>query len=313
MRKFALLGCLFFHGLCIFGQREFKNQVTLITENDNYMLNLRDGYYTNGIFMEYDRVSRFRGLLKSVSGYRLGQMIFISESFRNSRAERIDRPISGYLFLEKNYRFFFRKGHILKTYAALGGTGKYSLGRKIQSWYHNVMDLPVVKSWPYELNGEIALQMGGQFYFNLVPAVHKKRTLDIMPIARMNVGNAFTNASAAALLRFGNFEANHNSSFFHSALGERKDLRRRAEIFIYYQPELLWQLYNATVEGPLFRKDKGPFVSEIRSWVYQQSFGAHFSEGRISLNMNFSMKRKEAESMRQTKERFAALSIGYRF
>jgi hypothetical protein len=298
---------------------EYKHEFRFTTENDNYIFTYHDGYYTNGIFLQLSSPARpFRSFaslrmtaraLKMTTEWRAGQMIFVSEHFRNRIAERIDRPMSGYLFLEKGYRLFFPKGHMLHTALRVGGTGKYSLAKNVQTWYHSAMNLPRVRGWDYALGGEITVDLVGEYRYNVFGIRNRKNCFELMGVASADLGTAFVNGSAGAILKFGNFEDPFNSSFFNSRIGNTIGKR----IFVYTYPRMLYQAFNGTVEGPLIGKSTPGISSKIEPWVFMQSWGMHYSEGRFTVAIEYTRKQKEAETMRQKREKYASLSVGYRF
>jgi lipid A 3-O-deacylase len=296
--------------------RSFLYEVKLISENDNYALTYVDGYYTNGFFLNYTKLSSWKTnekVRKIISNLTIGQKIFVSEDFYNNSTRTIDRPFSGYLFIEKGARFFYAKGHVLQTSLAAGATGKYSKAEEVQKWYHSITNLPEIYGWRYQLNGELSLNLSAKYDYNIRGIANDERLLEVMATGMINAGNAFTNMSAGTIIKFGNFENPLHSGFYSARVGNKKEqLKRKEEIFVYFNPLFVYQLYNATVEGPLFRQSKGPIVSDITKLFYMHSFGIHFSENRWTVDVHYTMKNKEATTMR-SKEKFGSISLAYRF
>jgi hypothetical protein len=298
-------------------KKDYLYEFRATSENDNYALTFIDGYYTNGLFLQLSKQSNWKtnqNLEKITTSIELGQMIFNSENYDDESPQSIDRPLSGYLFLEKQFRFFYKKGHVLKTGIVIGGTGKSSLAKQTQSWYHNLAGLSEVTGWPYQLNGEGSLNLSAQYDYNLSGLKKNQRNIDFTAIASANVGNAFTNASAGMMIKIGNFEDPQHSSFFNARVGKGtgEKLKRKAELFFYFYPQLMYQFYNATVQGPLFRKEKGPITSDIISQLYMHRFGIHYSESSWLLDLNYVLKNREATTMRK-KEKYGSITLGYRF
>jgi hypothetical protein len=300
-----------------YGRDDYLQELRITTENDNYAFTFNDGYYTNGFFLQYSRPVKWKindRLVKAITGYKLGQMIFVSENWINRTAQTIDRPFSGYLFLQKAYSLFYRKGHVLLAAADFGATGKSSYAREVQEWYHTATGLPEVVGWPYQLNGEASLNLSLQYNYNFFGIRNQQSNFELMGTGVINFGNAFTNASGGLVIKFGNFEDPQRSSFYNARTGrgEGERLKRNAEVFVYFHPQIIYQLYNATVQGPLFRSDKGLFVSDINKQVYMHRWGIHYAERRWTLDVHFIKKNREAASMRE-KERYGSISLAYRF
>ncbi|HLF44964.1 MAG TPA: lipid A-modifier LpxR family protein [Chitinophagaceae bacterium] len=319
-QKLLLAAIVFFIANTLFSQKgrtDYLYEFRATSDNDNYALTFNDGYYTNGLFLQFNKAATRKTNQrpeKIVSSWRLGQMIFNSQNYDDKSLQTIDRPLSGYLFVEKGFGFFYKKGHILQSGLAIGGTGKSSYAKEVQSWYHQVAGLPATAGWPFQLNGEASLNLSAAYKYNLLGIKKKRSNFEIMGIASGNLGNAFTNISGGMMLKFGNFEDPLRSSFFNARVGRGTGdkLKRNAEVFIYFYPQLVQQFYNATVQGPLFRSDKGPLVSDIVRQVYQHRMGIHYAERSWTLDLNYVMKNREAESMKQ-KEKYASITLAYRF
>ena len=320
MKQIILLVIIIFFTTSLFSQKgriDHLYEFSATSENDNYALTFIDGYYTNGLFLQFSKPANWKTnqrLEKIISSWKLGQMIFNSENYDDKSPQTIDRPLSGYLFLQKGYKFFYKKGHVLQTDLSFGGTGKASLAKEVQGWYHILASLPKVTGWPLQLNGEAGLNLTAQYNYNLLGLKNQQSNFELMGIATANLGNAFTNASGGLMMKFGNFEDPSRSSYFNARVGRGtgEKLKRNAEVFIYFYPQLLRQFYNATVQGPMLRKDKGPVVSEIVRQIYMHRMGIHYAERGWTLDVNYVMKNREAVTMRQ-KEKYISITLAYRF
>lgn len=320
MKQIILLVIIIFFTTSLFSQKgrtDHLYEFRATSDNDNYALTFTDGYYTNGLILQLSKPAGWKTnqkLKKIITSWKLGHMIFNSENYDDKSAQTIDRPLSGYLFLQKGYKFFYKKGHVLQTDLTLGGTGKASYAKQIQRWYHNLASLPDITGWPLQLNGETSLNLTAQYNYNLLGLKKQQSNFEIMGIATANLGNAFTNASGGLMMKFGNFEDPSHSSYFNARLGKGtgEKLKRNAEVFIYFYPQWVQQFYNASVQGPLFRKDKGPLVGEITRQFYMHCMGIHYAERSWTLDVNYVMKNREAVSMRQ-KEKYVSIALAYRF
>ena len=57
-RRFVILAFLTLPGLWAASQqrRHFSKEITIITDNDNYLVQKRDGYYTNGFYLSFQHL-----------------------------------------------------------------------------------------------------------------------------------------------------------------------------------------------------------------------------------------------------------------
>ncbi|GAB4029936.1 lipid A deacylase LpxR family protein [Spirosoma gilvum] len=314
--RIGLLGL--YVGSCYGQQHPFELKVT--SENDNYCLNLHDGYYTNGLFVTLnylpDRLNeriRETGKLSKITGqYQAGQMIFTPEFVTpKTTKDLMDRPFAGYLFLQKGLTFYYKKGHVLKTSVAVGTIGKNSLVEQTQLFIHRTFGLFQPKGWNYQINNEVGVNLQGRYWHELLPESWRKSRFDLHGTSQLTVGSLFTNASAGLLFRAGRFARPDQSSLFDARV-DRVVSNEATEFYVFAQPAYQYQLYNATVQGGYFTNDAGAILSPIRHWGYQYNIGLVFSPPRWTFQLAYSYKQREAATMRHN-EQFVGLTMAYRF
>ncbi|GAB3951201.1 hypothetical protein GCM10028805_30840 [Spirosoma harenae] len=313
-----LLGSYTYHGY----SQQHPYELKITSENDNYCLRFHDGYYTNGLFLTVNYLpDRFNKslletdkLTKVTSFYRLGQMIFTPGSISPTvTRDLMDRPYTGYLFLEKGLTFFYRKGHVLKTTLAAGTIGKNSLAEQSQRLIHKTFDLIPPTGWNYQIHNEIGINAQGQYWHELIPNTWRKSWLDVHSTTQIAVGNTFTNASAGLLFQVGLFAKPDQSSLYDARISRGNlQAQKATEFYIFWQPSYQYQLYNATVQGGLFSNNTGAILSPIRHWGYRHDIGFVFSQPRLTLQIVYSFKQREAATMRQD-EQYVGLTAAYRF
>src|SRR5688572_1400319 len=86
-----------------FGQQNFKyyrNQITAISENDNYTFKYKDRYYSNGMAIRFSRAIELASSAKpkKILKVEAGQMIFIPYLQNTYFRTTMDRPFTGFLF-----------------------------------------------------------------------------------------------------------------------------------------------------------------------------------------------------------------------
>jgi lipid A 3-O-deacylase len=104
-----------------------------------------------------------------------------------------------------------------------------------------------------------------------------------------------------------------SSSFWNSRLQlEPSAAEKQAELYFFYKPEIKYQLYNATIQGGLFRDDKGEITSTPESFVLSQAIGITFSIPRYCITYQVVFQGKEAISQFYNQS-YASLVMAYRF
>ncbi|MBL0155189.1 MAG: lipid A deacylase LpxR family protein [Chitinophagaceae bacterium] len=301
----------------------YKYEVKLTSENDNYAFTYKDGYYTNGIFLQLNYVpARAEQYLKLHSKlgklntyYMLGQMIYNAETWRKQTPPDIDRPYAGYLFARKGFVLHYKNQSVMDFSVSAGTTGPASGARQVQKFYHSIFHLPRIRAWEYQLNGEPALNFRWVYHQNMLRTDQANPFTQLHATLELNAGNVFTNASGGLLLKAGKLQKPQASTFYQSGTGNNDaagNKKRQGELFVFFHPQLMTQIYNATIQGPLFKKDKGPITGKPVNLYYFHQFGLYFVHHRIAAAVVMTYKNREAEAMR-IKERYGGLMLAYRF
>ena len=95
---------IFLLSFCLaYGQQQtYKNELIFRTDNDAYLLEKKDGYYTNGMFLKLNAATE-KNNHKIINSYELGQMIYTPQDVNFYRdGIGIDRPFCGYLYATYN-------------------------------------------------------------------------------------------------------------------------------------------------------------------------------------------------------------------
>lgn len=313
----AFFVCIWLHAQD--SSRAYRKEISIITENDNYNFTLHDRYYSNGFFIRYNWLSkkqRAENVLKIINRVEAGQMIF--NSYYNRRSiERVlqtmDRPYAGWLYGSLGQTKIFSNKDILKYDALVGILGPAALGKQIQTGYHRLLMLYNIYGWEYQVKNEIGLNASVQYYRSLIKN-KPGQPFAVHAVAKAMLGNTFTNASAGMLIKFGNTEREENNSYWGGRLGQpKKTSIHKLEAFLFLEPTLMVQAYNATVQGGLLRSDKGLYVSELHPFNYVIKGGAVISGRQSGLSITYTLKQKEAKSMIDKMEVYGAFGVYYRF
>ena len=124
---------------------------------------------------------------------------------------------------------------------------------------------------------------------------------------------SFTNFSQGLFIQLGKFNQLHESAYWKASVqGKQAPGKSRPEFFLYYHPEVSYQVYNATVQGGLFRTDKGPIVSSVEPFMLVHQFGGMFTLKRYILKMEAILQSKEAESQ-LFDHNYGSIQVSYLF
>lgn len=313
----ALLTAFFSNkGIAQKHKESFNKEISITSDNDNYLYQLSDGYYTNGLFIRFNHLVKTRSKagrkIKTIHSWEAGQQIFNPSSWKTYSTEQIDRPLTGYLFAKFTNNQFYKNEQQLQWAVSVGTIGKAALGEEVQKWYHKFIDIYQTRFWAYQLKTEPGINAHFAYAASIFPDRNKK-IVDVTPFVHATVGTTFTNASGGLNIRIGVFETMAESAFFNARLNNRNSSKSiQPETFIYFKPRVYYHVYNATVQGGMFIKDKGEIVKDVHPLMYAHNIGFLHSAGHWTIDLAGSFQTKEAiGQVRQ--HRYGSIRLAYSF
>lgn len=317
IKTLSFLLCLMLWRGISFGQ-SYKSEVGIMSDNDLYIAFQQDRYYTVGNFAYVRHALKQENLNpkleKKIVDFELGQKIYNPFWSHVPNPEMHDRPFAGYAYASAGIGFFFKNESILKTSVQLGILGPSARGKEIQTDFHKkiLKAYYTVEGWEYQVKDEIGLNFDLS-YQNLF--YHSaNRLLDISGSSSVLIGNTFSGANAGVLIRFGNMNPFYETSYANSRIKNKQldNGKTPLELFLFTKPQLNFAAYDATIQGGLFRADKGPVTFGLKHWVYSQQIGVNFAWKRLSAKYIVTLKTKEVASPAKA-YRYASGVLAYSF
>jgi lipid A 3-O-deacylase len=294
--------------------QEYKYQYATTIDNDQYINPNHDRYYTDGTLLSLTYAAKKpapdRKLIKKVIEFQFGQQIYNSRTAHVYCSCVFDRPLTGYLFANGSFDWFYRNESALKLTIQLGTIGPNALGQQVQDAFHNLFDLYPAGPWPkYELNNAF----GAELDLDYKKMLYKTSGdwFDIAADPEAMLGNTFTLVNAGMQLRLGNLGKLYESASTNSRVTNDRDNTLKHEFYFFAEPQLSYVAYNATIEGGLFIKDKGP-TFDIYHIVYVQQLGLQFASARWSASYTAFIKTREVKST-ALGDQWGSIGIAYRF
>lgn len=291
----------------------FTQQVSVLTENDRYVFKGKDGYYSNGLVLQYTKAMQpEENKPKRLHHVSLGQKIYMPYSRRIYVRGQIDRPVSGYLFLQYNRSLFKTPQTLWQWGASVDAIGEASGARQVQNTFHNWID---VNSsywgwvWDYQVKSQLGVNLHGQFAKALLNGENAKK-IQVIPVTKSTLGTSLINISQGVAVQFGQLTSQEQSAFWNAAPGHAPG--QKWEWAFYYYPEVVYQAYNATIQGGLFRDDKGPITDDPEPFVLTHQAGFLLSGGRYQARLAANFQGKEAKSQRFSHS-YGSIQVAYRF
>ncbi len=296
--------------------KNYSREFLFMNENDIYLFMNKDGYYTNGFLFQYSKLASSKKN-KTIQRFSLGQNIYtVGDRRATWRWEApFDRPYCGYLFLKYTNDKFTTENTLFSTSAEVGVTGDWAFGRQLQEWYHRVLSLFNYPYWQTQIPNQFGINVGFKYATSITNTNNQYSKFKIVPIAEANVGTFFINAKTGAYFCLGKFKKNSNSALFNAVIQKKDNPTNNSnEFFLYLYPQIIYQAYNATVQGNIFRKETNPnvFETSVNPFMFQQTLGVAYTKNRWTTKLELVYQTKEAKT--QVKDNgYAGLHFAYRF
>lgn len=282
-------------------QKNYQNEIGFQSDNDAYLAQGSDRYYTNGLFIYFrhalttDTVKA--NLFGKVLGFEAGQKMFNPQSAFIPAAGYVDRPFAGYLYVGSTLQYLYKNESALKLGLQIGVTGPAALGRQAQELVHRLLGFYKPQGWQYQIRNNLGVNMSA----NYDKLFFRKDWFDVVGNAYGNIGTTFTGAGAGLTLRFGEFNPLYHSVSTSSLVAKNRLVKEAhpREFFFYLKPNINYVAYDATVQGGLFQKNVTPpeITGQVSPLVFSQELGGNLTAGRWVFNLAAIFKTREVKSM----------------
>ena len=291
----------------------YSQQISLITENDSYTLKIIDRYYTSGVFLRYSKALP-SDQKKKILNAEIGQAIYTAyDTRKNYYYYNLDRPYTGFLYVKGGLSYFYKNENAFQWNAVVGVTGKAAQGQEVQRIIHRLLGFKPAYGWEAQLKTDYGINAQASYTQHLIKTEARK-SFDAFVLSDAMVGTTFTKFSAGVLFRLGALEPSYNSAWWDARINhsQNEEPLKHHELFFYFQPSVVAQVYNATLEGGLFTDQGDQFTAEKEPFIYQHKFGLMYARNRWTAQLGYTYRTKEAKSM-IGKEVYGTIALAYRF
>lgn len=323
--KYAFYALLFnlaliFTALDTNAQSTYRNQIGGRLDNDQYINPYNDRYYMAGHLLNFTIVLNGSkdcagllggGVVKKTLEIEVGQQIYGPFATWARYDWLQDRPYTGYLYAGAALTWFHDNESALKVTAQVGTIGPASMAEKVQKAFHHAFDLKDPEGWEYQLNNELGLNIEAQYTRLLYR--NGNEWLDVAATPSLRLGNTFSNVTAAVQLRIGAFDKLYQSASTNSRVSMGSE-RQKRELYFFAIPQLSYVAYNATIQGGMFIKDKGPVHYPVIPLVFTQQLGVQFATERWSAAYTAIIRTREVGGVSTALgQQWGTMALAYRF
>lgn len=288
------------------------HQLSVVTENDYYVGQGTDRYYSNGFLLQFTRAgkSKHASIVKRVHKYEVGQKMFTPPRKIKS-ANEIDRPITGYLYGQYTSSYFTKKEAMIQWSASIGLIGEASLAEGLQNMVHELLTIDTEKwkwEWDYQLNSGVGFNVQGIYAKGWLKKWLKYA--ELTTVSQVALGTDFSHVAQGAVIQIGKFNEMSRGTYWNASVDRNE--APGYEVFFYYHPELMLQIYNSTIQGAVYLKDKGPITDGVNLLVMRHQMGVAMAYRRYSLRLEVVFQGREAKKQIDAHS-YGGIHLAYRF
>ncbi|RYU91123.1 lipid A deacylase LpxR family protein [Mucilaginibacter terrigena] len=317
-KKFFLLALCLLSGIGAYAQSR-GNEIGFKSDNDSFLGQGSDRYYTNGFFLNYrhaiDGAKLKSNMANAVFGLELGQKIYNAQSGQLPSAAEVDRPFAGYLYLGASANILYKNETTVKLGARVGVVGPAAGGYAVQKLIHNTFGFYELNSWQYQVRNAPQLNLSAEVNKLLA----RSSWADLTFSGYVNTGTGFNAAGVGPMIRLGNFNQLFQSVSTQSTVSKNANagLLHKNEVFFYYKPQINAVLYDATVQGNIFKDHPEPgtqeIVGDINHLVFSNQLGVAFTTSRFVFDIGAVINTREVKQMVKSTHQWGSVTVLYRF
>lgn len=291
------------------------NEAGFQTDNDSYLAQGSDRYYTNGIFLYFRHALKIKDqdtarLKNKILGFEAGQKMYNPQGGNIPAPEYVDRPFAAYLYVGSTLNLLYSNESNLKLGAQAGIVGPAALGHEAQDVIHRWLGFYPPTGWQYQVTDGAELNLSAEYNKLLT----RGKSADLTFNSYGNLGNGFTGAGAGLMIRAGNFNQLFNSVSTQSTASRLtgKPMHRH-EFFAYYKPALNYVAYDATIQGSLFKQHTANEITLDREPVIlSNQLGVAYTANHWVIDASATFHTKDVKEMFQAHQ-WASVTLLYRF
>jgi hypothetical protein len=318
----AICFLLFFAFCCkAFAQQSHSNEIGIQTDDDSYLAQGSDRYYTAGNFAYFRHALNVKDtsrLRNKILGFEFGQKLYSPHSgsidFTGADDPKyIDRPFAAYLYVGSTLNLLYKDESNLKLGVQIGIVGPAAIGKPIQEFVHRAFGLYKPSGWEYQVDNNLELNLSAEYNRLLARA----SWADVSLTSYANLGNGFTGAGIGPMFRLGDFNQLFNSESTQSTAIKSRSFTplNSRELFFYYKPQFNVVAYDATIQGSLFGS-KSSNSSEVtlnpERLIFSNQLGIGYSGKRFVIDAAAIFHTKDVKEMVQAHQ-WGTVTLLYRF
>lgn len=242
MKNLVLFVFIFFVQYLFAQDRSNRFEISLANDNDVYLLNSSDRYYTNGVAVNFSMNLNRDTSRSHLLGFELEHRLYNGLGIEEENITYWDRPFSAIFSLKVSLDRFIKDSRVFRLSIRGEQVGPKAHGEAIQDFIHTAFRMYEVLGWEDQLPNRFGVDFGLKYEEEFYKA---KNNIFASSIG-LNVvaGMQNVNFQAELPLRIGNFRSFTTSSF---TKGHLNTVNSNNEFYFYYKPMITYQLKNSSL------------------------------------------------------------------
>lgn len=284
----------------------FHRDFFLKVDNDAFLAQAVDRYYSSGIFFQFRKhlgsnsiLKRWGGqnATKAIYSINFSHLFFTPSDLKLRTIDQFDRPYAGMMSAGVGVAFFYSGSDYIKIQLDGGILGPGAGVEELQEWYHRLIGAKTPHGWRFQIENSPVVTLNVDY----ARSFWKAGRFELFTEGALQAGTVFNNFRPGVAIRWGKFQALDNSSFKASRLGtigrnsSKKDQYRESYFFANFNMGYIF--YDATIEGGLLGEES-IHTEEAQRWRYHIKYGWAVSLRRWDFALSFNNVRRETRESR---------------
>ncbi len=284
---------------------DFTQDFFLSIDNDVFLAQVVDRYYSSGIFFNYRQILNPGSIFNSFSGagvtktiYSIGfsHLFFTPNDLKLRIIDQFDRPYAGVVSASFGLKFLKESHSAMSFKLDAGILGPGAGVRQLQDWYHGVIGAKTPRGWQFQIENSPLITLG----FDYIRSIKRMDKFEVLSEGSIAVGTVFNSIKPGLSMRWGKFQPLGNTTYDQSRLGSiGRDSEKSSwkEAYLFVQAYINYVPYDATVEGNFIGKESIHTESAQRM-RYHIKYGGKLGLKRWDLGLSFNNVRRETKESR---------------
>jgi lipid A 3-O-deacylase len=272
-------------------------ELQLISENDVYLFDLTDQYYSNGFQLHlrkllpnhsplpHDRQEKKPLIRKAIVHLTINQSIYTPSKIFSWSIDKIDRPYAGWLSLGSGLSLFLRDRTVLAGELEVGVTGPWSGAERTQKGWHSFFGMDKPRNWDYQIRNAVTTHASVLLQRQII----SKASFDLISQTALLAGSTLNHAQQGVFIRLGRLGPIHHSIFTHSRLDHTlpdADITRK-EFYFFAGASLERVFTNGLIDGRLMddlELVRGKSLPWLQRYQWGASYGNRLAEATLAIH-----------------------------